>query len=151
MQAPKSSHSLDTYLKSATDLERLAAHAEKLLQLQQIYAKIAPDYLASTSQVANSKSGKLVIHAANGAVAAKLKQLEPSLRGEFYANGVEVTEISIKVQAAAAEREPVRPPAQRAISSVAGKQIETLAGQLPPDSPLRAALQRLLDQSRHRR
>lgn len=151
MQAPKSSRSLDTYLKSATDLERLAAHAEKLRQLQHIYAQIAPAYLASTSQVANFKLGKVVIHAANGAVAAKLKQLEPSLRGEFYANGVEVTEISIKVQGGLPGRVADRPPAERAISSAGSKQIETLAGQLPADSPLRAALQRLLDQSRHRR
>lgn len=151
MQAPKSSRSLDTYLKSATDLERLAAHAEKLRQLQQIYAQIAPDYLASASQVANFKSGKVVIHAANGAVAAKLKQLEPSLRGEFYSNGFEVTEISIKAQGGPLGRAAERPPADRAISSTASKQIETLAGQLPADSPLRAALQRLLDQSRHRR
>jgi len=150
MQAPKSSRSLDAYLKSAKDLERLAAHAEKLHGLQRIYAQVAPANLATASQVANFNSGKVVIHAANGAVAAKLKQLEPSLRGEFYSNGVEVTEISIKVQAAAAERAAVRPPADRAISSTASKQIETLAEQLPADSPLRAALRRLLDQSRHR-
>ena len=151
MQAPKSSRSLDTYLKSAKDLERLAAHAEKLRRLQQIYAQIAPDYLATASQVANFKSGKVVIHAANGAVAAKLKQLEPSLRGEFYSNGVEVTEISIKAQGVALDRGAYRPSAERAISSAGSKQIEALAGQLPTDSPLRAALRRLLDQSRHRR
>jgi hypothetical protein len=151
MQAPKNSRSLDTYLKSAKELERLAAHAEKLGQLQRIYAQIAPTYLATASQVANFRSGKVVIHAANGAVAAKLKQLEPSLRGDFYSNGVEVTEISIKAQGGPPDRAADRPPADRALSSAGSKQIEALAGQLPADSSLRAALQRLLHQSRHRR
>jgi hypothetical protein len=143
------SRSLDTYLKSAKDLDRLVAHAESLLRIQRIYVKIAPDYLAEASQVANYKLGKVVIHAANGAVAAKLRQLEPSLRGALSSSGVEVTEISVKVQAALIDTGPARRKSERGISPAGLGQISALAAQIPDDSPLRPALQRLLDKSRH--
>jgi hypothetical protein len=148
MKAPR--RSVDAYLRSAKDFARLAAHADRLAELQRIYVGIAPPFLAEASQVANYRSGKLHIHAANGATAAKLKQLAPTLCGGFRASGAEVTELLVRVQAP----QPA-PPARRdrraaALSPVAAGEIEALAGRLPEASPLRRALQRLLDQSGHR-
>lgn len=151
MQAHKTYRSLDAYLKSAKDWTRLAAHADRLLALQQIYAQIAPQHLADASQVANYKLGIVVIHAANGAVAAKLMQLGPSLRGEFRKRGCEVTEVTAKVQPLRPRTDPPRPAAVRAIPASGTGHLSHLAHRLPPESPLRRALERLLDQSRHGR
>lgn len=144
MQAPKSSRSLDTYLKSAKDLERIAAHAEKLRQLQQIYAQIAPDYLVAASQVANFKSGKVVIHAANGAVAAKIRQFGPRLADDLSNKEAKVTQIEVRVQAR--NPNPPKPPHERPnLPGLRQKQgLTSLAQKLPGDSPLKRALERLL-------
>lgn len=151
MKAPEYRRSLDTYLRSAKDLARLAAHADRLLALQQTYAQIAPHYLAEASQVANYKSGKVVIHAASGAVAAKIMQLEPRLRGEFCKRGCEVTEITARVQVRAGPGEALPRAPVREISGAAVQGLARLGGSLPADSPLGAALRRLLDHARHGR
>jgi hypothetical protein len=151
MQAPEYRRSLNTYLRSAKDLARLAAHADRLLALQQTYAQIAPQYLAEASQVANYKSGKVVIHAASGAVAAKIMQLEPRLRGEFFKRGCEVTEITVRVQVRARPDAAPAPRPVREISGTAVQGLTWLESSLPADSPLGSALKRLLDHARHGR
>lgn len=151
MQARKTDRSLDAYLKSAKDLARLAAHADRLMTLQQIYAQIAPTYLAEASQVANYKLGIVVIHAASGAVAAKLTQLGPSLRDEFCKRGCEVTEVTAKVQPLRAAAALAKRTAVREIPAASAVHVADLARQLPAESPLRQALQRLLDHARHGR
>ena len=151
MQARKTDRSLDAYLKSAKDLARLSAHADRLLTLQQIYAQIAPNYLAEASQVANYKSGIVVIHAASGAVAVKLMQLGRSPRDEFCKRGCEVTEVTAKVQPLRAKEGPVTAAAVRELPAAGAGKVSDLARQLPVDSPLRQALQRLLDHARHGR
>jgi hypothetical protein len=151
MQAPENRRSLDTYLRSAKDLTRLAAHADRLLALQQTYAQIAPHYLAEASQVANYKSGKVVIHAASGAVAAKINQLGPSLRDEFCKRGCEVTEIAARVQVRTLSGSALPAPPARAISAAAAIGLAKLGGKLPPGSPLATALKRLLDHARRER
>ena len=143
MQAPKSSRGLDAYLRSAKDWSRLAAHADRLLALQQIYVEIAPPYLAQASQVANFKSGKVVIHAANGAVAAKLNQLGASLRDDFFKRGADVTEVAVRVQV----RPPAaRPPRRRPLTPGAQRSLEQLAADLP-DCPLRRSIQAMLSKA----
>ena len=138
--------SLHAYLKSADELAQLSAHAERLLALQRIFERIAPQPLARASQVANYKLGIVVIHAANGAVAAKLRQLEPRLRDEFCKKSLEVTEIRVNVQAWSAPPEPV--PAKRAaLTPAAIQSLERLCAELP-ESPLKHALDNMLSKPR---
>lgn len=140
--------SLDAYLNSAGGLARLSAHAGRLVKLQRVFEKIAPSYLAASSRVANFKLGKVVIHADSGAVAAKLRQMLPSLLGEFSLEGAEVTEIQVKVQpshAALQHRKLVQPAI---VGTSAKSDLHRLAEQLPEDSPLKAALERLVKLSR---
>ncbi len=140
--------SLDAYLNSAGGLARLSAHAGRLVKLQRVFERIAPSYLAASSRVANFKLGKVVIHADSGAVAAKLRQLLPSLVDEFSLKGAEVTEILVKVQpshAAAQQNSRVQAPV---LATSAKADLRRLAGDLPADSPLKAALERLVRRSR---
>lgn len=142
------SRSLDAYLNSAGDLARLSAHAGRLVKLQRVFEEIAPPYLAASSRVANFKLGRIVIHADNGAVASKLKQMLPSLVDEFSLKGAEVTEIQVKVQpnhGAAQHKRAGHPPA---IAPTAKTDLSRLAGELPADSPLKEALERLVRRSR---
>ena len=140
--------SLDAYLNSADGLARLSAHAGRLVKLQRVFEEIAPPYLAASCRVANYKLGKVVIHAESGAVAAKLRQMIPSLVSEFSLEGSEVTEIQVKVQpshAAPQHKKPVQP----GIVGVSAKSdLHRLAEELPEASPLKAALERLVKRSR---
>lgn len=139
---------LDAYLNSTDGLARLAAHAERLVKLQRIFVEIAPDFLAASSRVANYKLGKVIIHADNGAVAAKLKQMLPSLTDEFFKKGVEVTEIQVKVQPghAATQHETWRTAPPVGAQAKAG--LSRLAGTLPEGSELKDAVERLVKRSR---
>lgn len=140
--------SLDAYLNSAGGLARLSAHAGRLVKLQRVFERIAPSYLAASSRVANFKLGKVVIHADSGAVAAKLRQMLPGLLDKFSNEGAEVTEILVKVQpnhVAAQQNNPGQAPA---LASSAKADLRRLAGELPADSPLKAALERLVRRSR---
>jgi hypothetical protein len=148
MKAPR--RSVDAYLRSAKDFVRLAAHADRLAELQRIYVQVAPSFLAEASQVANYRSGKLHIHAANGATASKLRQMAPTLCGGFRASGAEVTELVVKVQAPQAAPLAQRNRRDAALSPAAAREIEALGSRLAEDSPLRGALRRLLEKSGHR-
>ena len=139
--------SLDNYLKSAQELVRIAPQAERLARLQRAYAEIAPAYLVRGSLVANVKAGKLVIHAANGAFAAKLKQLSPRLAEEFRRRGFQVTEVEVRVQVTASNDIRLTAPPRAPLSEETKRRLMDLAGVLPEDSPVRCALIRLVDRS----
>ena len=143
-----SARSLDAYLNSAGGLARLSAHAGRLVKLQRVFERIAPTYLAASSRVANFKSGVVVIHADSGAVAAKLRQMLPSLIDEFSLKGAEVTEIQVKVQPSyiAAQQKRGRPAP--AVSTRTKAALAQLEADLPEDSPLKEPLDRLVKRSR---
>ncbi len=138
------SRSLQEHLVSGDSMARLAAHAQLLLQFQRSLEAALPAALAPDVRVANFRRGKLLIHAANGAVAAKVRQLGPRLASELSNKGVKITQIEVRVQAgiqAAIKQLHERP----ALPGVKQKQGLTLLSQkLPVESPLKAALERLL-------
>ena len=140
--------SLDAYLNAPGGLARLAAHAERLVKLQRVFEKIAPSYLAASSRVANFKLGKVVIHADSGAVAAKLRQMLPSLVGEFSSEGAEVTEIQVKVQPSHVALQHKKPAQSAVVGASAKAELHDLAEKLPEGSPLKDALERLVKHSR---
>ncbi len=140
--------SLDAYLNSAGGLARLSAHAGRLVKLQRVYEEIAPSYLAASSRVANFKSGKIIIHADSGAVAARLRQMLPSLLDEFLSKGAEVTELQVKVQPGLVAPQHDRPRQAPAVGVSAKSQLHRLAQALPAESPLKEPLERLVKRSR---
>jgi hypothetical protein len=139
---------LDAYLNSTDGLARMKAHAGRLVKLQRAFEKLAPHYLAASSRVANLKLGKLVIHADSGAVAAKLRQMLPSLVSGLSAEAAEITEIQVRVQPFAVAPQQFRPRTAPAVGAAAKADLRRLTEQLPADSRLREALERLLRRSR---
>jgi hypothetical protein len=136
--------SLQEHLASGDSMARLAAHAQRLLQFQRLLETALPEALRPHARVANFRLGKLFIHASNGAVAAKIRQFGPRLANDLSNKEAKVTQIEVRVQA----RNP--PPSQPfherpALPGARQKQgLTELAHQLPSESTLKGALERLL-------
>lgn len=130
-------------LESEAHVARLTAHAGRLLQLQRQLELALPRQLARLVRVANYRLGKVVIHAANGAVAAKVRQIVPGLVEKYRQNGAEVNEIEIKVQPINPGLAKVASVSPAVIGERAKQGLTDLARKLPEDAPLRLALERL--------
>jgi len=135
---------LGAFFQSNDALAHLQEHASRLLRLQRAYEDFAPAHLARSSWIANLKAGVVVIHAVNGAVAAKLSQLTPRFIDEFLKRGVDLTGIEVRLQVAAFRPAPaVTQP--RPVTAGARRALARLESTLPADSPLRWILEGFRD------
>ena len=135
-------NSLENYLEAADGAVKVLAHARLLIKLTRLYREIAPTHLGQASRLANYKSGIIVIHATSGAVAAKLRQLAPSLTDGFSKRGIECSGVQVKVQAHKIAAQS-RASTQKPLSTRTSHELEVLRNSLPV-SPLREALEVLL-------
>lgn len=138
-------YSLESYLDAADGAGKVLAHARLLMKLTHLYQEIAPAHLGQASHLANYKSGIVVIHAASGAVAAKLRQLAPTLAVGFSLKGVECNGVQIKVQARKISAQSTS-STKKPLTQRTSQTLEGLRDSLP-SSPLRAALASLLERS----
>ena len=132
----------EQYLDSDAAAGRIMAHARLLLKLSRRFEAVAPAGLRHAAHVANYKSGIVVIHADNGAVAAKIRQLSQRLSDELSKGGTECSGIEVKVQ-------PRQIPSQSTTSTLkplSGKAIGMLrsTSESLPKGSLKDALERLL-------
>jgi len=137
---------LGTFLDKSDSAAQVMAHAHLLLRLARRFAAIAPDHLTQSARVANFKGGKIIIHADNGAVAAKLRQMSQRLSGEMAKGGLECTALEVKVHPRSS---PYPGSAGPHLKPLSGKTCGTLrdtASGLPPGN-LRAALETLLERA----
>lgn len=124
------------FLSASPELQLLLRQAGVLAELQRLWEKLAPQF-ATTCRIANVQQQTLIVHAANGAVAAKLKQSLPSLAAKLRQQGVEISGIRVEVRptaAAAGKR------AKRAALSESGLNNLRSLGQSLADSPLKKAV-----------
>lgn len=138
------------FLDTDSNLARLSAHAGRLLKLQRIFERAAPATLAQHGRVANMKLGKVIIHATNSAVAAKIRQLTPRLTESFRQSGVDVNEIQVKVQPGTVTNAAPKQGSPADIGLETKQGLTLLAQSLPQESPLRAALERFAERARIR-
>jgi len=131
------SKNLGAYLLQADGVNSLMQQAKCLLELRQLLLGALPEPLAKNATVANYRQGKLVIFAANAAVAAKLKLLRPVLTERFSARGLQVTVIEIEVQPCSATQ--TVPTKRAALSQNARLALAKLASELP-ESELKSAV-----------
>jgi hypothetical protein len=132
---------LSSYLKASPELAAVAQHAERLIALQHLFEAVAPPVLARQCRVANFKQGKLVIHAANAFIAAKLRQMVPSLSDGFSNRGWKITAIQVAVQDHADAPQQSAP--QPALPGPAARALLTRFA-LSADPRLRDAVEHLL-------
>jgi hypothetical protein len=131
-------------LRLAPEHQRLFSYTEKLTAMQQVFMKIAPPQLAQHCALGALVEGDLTIYARSGAIAAKLRQMLPSLLLKFRARGYEVTAIRIAVQANYNSITDTQKVAKRLeIGQVGLESLSDLISALPA-SPLRTAVAHLL-------
>lgn len=138
----------EQYLDSDAAGARLMAHARLLLKLSRRFEALAPVGLRHAAYVANYKSGTVVIHTDNGAVAAKLRQLSQRLCDELSKGGTECSLMLVKVQP---RQLPFRSisSTQKPLSTKAIGSLQATTAELP-DGPLKGALVRLLERAARR-
>ena len=142
------SQTLRSCLESNPQAASLLAQADRVLKASRVFEAIAPKMLALVSRVANIKDGIIIIHADHGAAASKLKQQLQHLASSFNAKGIECRGIEVRVQ-------PSHPfdvslhGTEKPISEQALGSLGQAAQKLPANSPLRAALQKLIDRATH--
>jgi hypothetical protein len=133
---------LEHYLDNDAAAGRVMAHARLLLKLTRRFEAVAPAAVAHSARVANFKSGKIVIHADNGAVAAKIRQMSQRLCDELSKGGAQCSGIEVKVQ-------PRQIPCQSMASTQKPLSASTCGvlrstSENLPKGPLRDALETLL-------
>jgi hypothetical protein len=133
-------HRLNAFMASNLELRQLSSKAKQLSVWQQHYELIVPQALRKSSRVLQLKLPIVVIAADNGAVAAKLRQINAELISLFQARGCEVTGIQIRVQVSAPP--PPIKHAPRKLGTEAKLSLSELGDKLE-DSPLKTALRRL--------
>jgi hypothetical protein len=119
--------------------------AQRLIELRKILAAVLPESLGRYCCIANYKQGKVVVFAANSAVAAKLKLLRPGLSEELSRRATEVTGLEVRVQPLDSESQVIEKSAK--MSAEAARALGRLAQQLS-DSELKTALSRISERGR---
>lgn len=145
MRPRRTVRSLEDCLLADAGMARLSSHASRLLRLQAILAANLPANLARAARVANLKAGKLFIHADNGAVAAKLRQLAPRLVDLVRFEAAEVNGIEIRVQGRGGNPSQPHRKGPTGIGATAKRGLTLLESRLPEGSRLRLALARLVE------
>lgn len=133
------------YLDSDAAAGRFMAHARLLLKLSRRFEAIAPSAFRHAARVANYKSGKVVIHTDNGAVASKIRQMSQRLCSELSKGGAQCNEMEVKVQPREILSQSTT-STQKPISAKACGALRSASANLP-QGPLRAALDRLVERA----
>jgi len=135
---------INRYLAAGGDFQPIMEKARELEALSRLLDGFLPPELAPLARVANFKEGKLVIHAANGPAAAKLKLLSESLGVFITKQRSQVNSVSVRVQPGGDRVADAAPQKQALISQAALKELGALYIRLP-DSPFRKSLKLMLE------
>lgn len=124
--------------------QSLSHQINRINEAQQLLSAIIPPNLAQHCLLGLPSDEKLIIYVENGAIAARLKQISPSLLQKAQKSGYEVTSIQIAVQAQFLTHNTDKPPAKKRRLTQSGKEnLSQLATSLPA-SDLRSAIESLL-------
>ena len=132
-------------LKDAPEHQELFTYVDRISEMQRAFMEIVTPQLAKPCSLGKFTDGKLTILVGNGAVAAKLKQILPSLLSKFHKMGyVEVTAIQITVQANYYTCHAVNLPREKPEISQAGTESLNILATNLPLSPLKTAVTSML-------
>ena len=136
-------HKLGEVLAQSGELSAFSRQARRLAELQQVLLEAVPTPLAKSTRVKSLRAGTLFLLADNSAVAAKLRQLAPTLLLHVRKREIEVTGIQVEVQVAAQQPGSSGTQSGRDLSLTAVNTLDGLAEALN-ESPLKTALTRLV-------
>ena len=95
---------------------------------QKAWNDVVPEPLKSASHAGNVEHKRLTVYVENGAVAAKLKLLLPSILAKLQKQGLAISSIRVQVQVKAQAEKATK--ANRTLSESAAKEIDALAQQV---------------------
>lgn len=130
-------------LAASSELQALSAKARRLIELQQVYIACAPGPLVQASRVKNYRAGTLFLLAGNTAVAAKLRQLAPSLLVNIQKQEPQITGIRVEVQVSEPPRSRDKNREKRSLPVEIIEDFKKLAERVR-DPALKSALARLV-------
>jgi hypothetical protein len=119
---------ISIFLSAQQSLSSLAQQAATLTALQKIWHATIPENLLPYTQAGNVQHKRLTVYADNGAIAAKIKLLLPTLLSKLQKQGVEVTSIRVQVQVQSIANKPNR--SLRVISQNGADNLQALSQQL---------------------
>lgn len=140
---------LEEVFRLSEELEPLRHHAMTLLRLQEKIDRLLEKEFQGRMFVANLREDTLYLHTPSALAAAKLRNRLPSLMAAL-GDSAPITAIKLKVRPAplpASGMAAPRPPRMRTLGSGARAAIAGLCAELPSDSPLHQALERLLERA----
>jgi hypothetical protein len=140
---------LDRILSVDGQLQPLVTKARDLLALCGLVEGFFPADLARQVRVANFRDGELVLHAANAAVAAKLRLLATPLISYLFERRWQVNSVSIRVQPNGSRTPPAARQKNVRLSTHTLEDLRALHERMPP-SPARTALGRLIERAKGR-
>jgi hypothetical protein len=138
---------IDRFFSAEGDFQPVFEKMRQIEALSKLLEGFLPPELAPLARVANFKDGKLVILAANGAAAAKLKLLSESLGTYITQQRTQVNSVSVRVQLGGDEGGDEggdAVPKQARLTHPALQELAALYQRLP-ESAFRKALKTLLD------
>lgn len=136
---------LERILDNSSELLRLSSQAGLIARACRVYKQFVPAALAGVSAVTNVRCGKMLLRADSGAVAARLRQLAPSLIDRLQKEGIDIRDVIVQTQPGLEATETVRPAGPpKAVSARSLEHMEQLAQTLPEDDPLRRSLNQLI-------
>ena len=134
---------IGSLLHASDELKALSARTRRLQELQALYLRSAPRELVGSSRVKNFRTGTLFVSADNAAVAAKLKQLAPTVLASIRETEGEVTGLRIEVQVSGTAGERRAKSQKVALSPDAIEKLDGLSKRVG-DEGLKNALTRLV-------
>ena len=136
----------NAFLADNDKLRQLSTQVQALLALQRVWESVVPASLVGVSHIGQDDAGETTIYCDNGAVAAKLRQLLPTLAETLRGKGVATATLQVKVRAKAIPVQ-MRAMNKREISRAGLDNIARLSDQIEAGD-LKSALDHLL--ARHR-
>jgi hypothetical protein len=148
MKNTRQMRKVQDYLNAGDALRSLNQEVRRLAELDRAYKRAIPEALAEASGVNHIEGGTLFLWADGGAVAAKLRQLSPTLLKELGRFAPDCTAIRMVVRFRGVGSGRSRRPRPR-IAEPGAEALRELASELPPSS-LKTALARLAGRSAKR-
>ena len=133
------------YLERDAAASRLIAHARLLYKLGRRFEQIAPGPFRHAARVVNFKLGTVIIHADNGAVAAKIRQMSQRLCADLSTGSLACSALEVRVK----PPQPLPAGPGATVKPLSGATLATLreTAEHLPQGPLREALDRLMERS----
>lgn len=132
------------WLEDSADYQRALEQVDTLLAIRSQLARLRPDLGLG---VISLHEGLLTLQARNAAMAARARQSEPSLRASLAADWPELRQIRFAPRRVTLPAAPQRAP-RAPIPPAALAAMAALGARLEEDTPLRAAVQRLVARRR---